>query len=255
MCTGAEIGLILAATGAATNTANQYAASRKQDKLAAQGIRQQGDIQRQASSRTRQHLEEFAGSTPQAEQAKSLEGFMDALRQSRSSAEGDLPAVGAANPRFAEDVSAGRQQVGQESGERAARMSRIDAPMYQRQREGSQFLRTSADVGELGRQSSAQDFLTRLRVSAAQPNPWVGAAGSLMQGIGGAMALAPPAAAAGAPGTAAMANPSGFGAAAKAATAPSLAAPTTLAGATSPTLMNNQFLAALRRSLNPYGGP
>ena len=255
MCTGAEAGLILAAAGAATNTANNYAAARKQDRIAAQGIRRQSDLQREASRRAGQHLEEFSGSTPAGEQSQSLEGFMNALRQSRQSTEGDLPAVGAANPRFAEDVSAGRQRVGEQASERAGRLSRIDAPMYQRQREGSQFLRTSADVGELGRQSSAQDFLTRLRVSAAQPNPWVGAAGSLMQGIGGAMALAPPAAAAGAPGTAAMANPSGFGAAAKAATAPSLAAPTTLAGATSPTLMNNQFLAALRRSLNPYGGP
>ena len=244
MCIGAEAGLILAAAGAATNTANNYAAARKQDRIAAQGIRRQSDLQREASRRAGQYLEEFSGSTPQAEQAKSLEGFMDALRQSRSSAEGDMPAVGAANPRFAEDVSAGRQQVGQESGERAARMSRIDAPMYQRQREGSQFLRTSADVGELVRQSSAQDFLSKLRVASTRPNPYIGAAGSIMQGVGTAAALAPPAAAAGAPGTAATA-----------ATAPSLAAPTTLAGATSPTLMNNKFLAALQRILNPYGGP
>jgi hypothetical protein len=283
MCTGAEIGMILAAAGTATNSMNQYAASRKQDRIAAQGIRQQGDIQRQASARVGQHLEDFAGSTPQAEQAKSMEGFMNALRQSKASTEGDLPAVGAANPRFAEDVSAGRQRVGQEAGERAARMSRIDAPMYQRQREGSQLMRAGGDIGELERQSGAQDFLTRLRVASAQPNPWVNAAGSLMQGVGGAMSLGLGAggAAAGAPGTAAMANPAGFGQAAKLATAPSLAAPTTLAGATNlagfgqaaqlatapslaapttlagatnPALMNNQFLAALRRTLTPYGG-
>jgi hypothetical protein len=182
---------------------------------------------------------------------------MQALRQSQQATDGELPAVGAANERFAEDVSAGRTQVGQEAGARAGRLARIDAPAYQRMRETADLMRTGADLGELGRQSGMQDFLTRLRVSAAQPNPWVGAAGSIMQGVGSAMALAPAAggaAAAGAPTTAAAANPAGFYHGAQALSAPSLAAPTTLAGATSPTLMKDQFLAALRRRVNPYGG-
>lgn len=243
MCTGAEAGLILAAAGAATNTANNYAATRKQDRIAAQGIRKQGDLQREASRRAGQYLEEFAGSSPAGEQAQSLEGFMNALRQSRSSTEGDLPTVGAANSRFAEDVSAGRQRVGEQAGERAGRLSRIDAPMYQRQREGSQLMRTGADLGELGRQSSAQDFLSKLRVASTRPNPYVGAAGSIMQGVGTAMSLGAGSganAAAAAPTTAAAAAPSGFGNAAATLSAPSLAAPTTVAQATAPNLMAAQ---------------
>jgi hypothetical protein len=231
MCTGAEAGLIMAAAGTATGAANQYAANRSQDKAAAAGIRRQAELQRQASGRAMQHVNEFGRSTPQAEEAQSLEGFMNALRASQASTEGSLQPVGAANQRFAEDVTAGRGQIGQESGARAGRMAVLDAPMLQRLREGQQFNTAAGDIGELSRQSTAEDFLTRMRVASRQPNPWVGAAGNIMQGVGGAMAMMPPAGAAPAAGLA--------------------GAPTT-AAAVSPQGMSTDFLARLRAQQNPF---
>ena len=228
MCTGAEIGLILAASGAAINTGNQYAAARKQDQLAARGIKNQGEIQKKASSRLNEQLTDFSQSDPSAERAQALQGYANALRGSQESTEGALPMVGAANPRFAENVGQQRGAINSELGTRAGRMASIDAPMLQRLREGQQMNRTSADLGEFNRQSGAEDFLTRLRVAAAQPNPWVGAAGSIMQGVGTGMAMMPP------------------GAAATTAGAPATAA------AVSPTAMTNQTLQGVRVANNPF---
>lgn len=225
----ATLGLVLAATGTGVNTYNQQRALSKQDKAAAQGIRQQSELQRQASGRTMQHVDEFARSDPSAEQAQSLDGFMNALRASQNSTEGSLRPVAGANPRFAEDVAASRQGLGQESAARAGRMSAIDAPMLQRLRERQQFNTAATDIGELGRQSDATDFLTRLRVNSIQPNPWLGAAAGIMQGAGTGMAM-------------------GLGAKA----APSLAGAPTTAAAVSPTGMTADMLARLKKAQNPF---
>lgn len=230
MCTGAEIGLILSAAGTATGAANQQRALRKQDRAAAQGLRSQGELQRQAANRATSELQDFSRSGPEGEQAASLDAYMNALRASQPSTEGSLPGVAMANPRYAEDVADSRQRVGADSAARAGRASVIDAAGMQRLREGQGIGRASAEIGELGRQSNAEDYLTRLRVAGIQPNPWVGAAGQIMQGVGGAMAMMPP------------------GAAAPAAT------PMTTAAA-APQGMTRDFLENLRRQQNPFGGP
>lgn len=211
MCTGAEVGLILAGAGTAAGAYNQDRALRKQDRAAAEGLRRQAEMQRQASGRAMQHIGEFAQSSPAAEQRQSADAYMNAIRAARPSTEGSLQAgPGAAPARFAEDVSAGRDLLATEGAGRASRMATIDAPMLQRLREGQQFNTAATDIGELERRSQAEDFLTRLRVSGIRPNPWVGAASSIARGVGGAMALMPAGAAAGTPVTAAAAAPGGM---------------------------------------------
>lgn len=227
MCTGAELGLILAGTGAATNAYNQNRALRKQNQATAQGIRDQGELQRQAAGRTMGAIDQFAQSGPEQAQRQNLDAYLAALRGSQRETEGSLPMVGAANPRFAEDVSAARQATGAEARDRAGVLARIDAPGLQRMNEQFALGRAGADLGELQRQSGAQDFLTKLKVASIQPNPWLGAAGQIMQGIGGAMALMPAAGAAGA------------------------AAPTTAAAA-SPAGLQQGFLTNLRNAQNPF---
>jgi hypothetical protein len=199
MCEPATMGLLLAAAGTGTQMLGQQSALRRQDRTLAEGLRRQAELQRQAAGRTMEHIEGFGESGPEQDEARSREAFMQALRAAQEPAEGGLPGVPGASPRYAEDVAAGRGQVMGEAGERAGRLATIDAPTHQRLREAAQLGRTGFDVGELGRQSQAQDFLARLRASGQQPNPWIQAAGSLMQGMGTGMAMRPPAMAAAVP--------------------------------------------------------
>ena len=229
MCTGAEVGLILSAVGTAAGAANQQRALRRQDRAAAQGLRNQGELQRKSANRATSELRDFSRSGPEGEQAASLDAYMNALRESQSSTEGSLPGVAMANPRYAEDVANSRQRVGADAAARAGRASVIDGAGMQRLREGQGIGRASAEIGELGRQSNAEDYLTRLRVAGIRPDPWVSAAAQIMQGVGGGMAM-------------------GLGSAASTAGAP------TTAAAVAPQGMTNSFLDNLRMQQNPFGG-
>ena len=208
MCDPATIGLILSAAGTGVGVVNQQGALRKQDKVAAQGIRKQQDLQREANARARGQVDEFSQSSPAGEQRQTLEAYMNALRATQPSAEGGMESMGAVNPRFAEQVSGQQADMAARSGADARNMSVIDAASLQRLREGQGINRAASDLGAIGRTSEAEDFLNRLRVSSVQPNPWIGAAGNIMQGAGMMMGMGAPAA----PTTAAAANPAGMAA-------------------------------------------
>lgn len=189
MCDPVTAGLVLTAVGGGTSYINEQNALKRQDRQAAEGIRRQGELSRKSNMRVNDQVQDIAGSTGEAERAQSLEGFLNALRQSDESATGGLPGVAGANARYAEDVEAGRSKVRTEGTERAGRLSRIDAPLYQRMNEGHRVGRTAQDVGELGRQSTAEDYLTRLRVAAEQPNALIGALAKTLQGVGSGLTM------------------------------------------------------------------
>ncbi len=189
MCDPVTAGLILTAVGGGTQFVNNQAALRRQDRQAAEGIRRQGEIQRGANERVGAQIEDIATSTGETERAQALEGFLDALRVADSTTTGALPTVPGANQRFAESVEANTAALRGEGEARAGRLARIDAPRFQRIREQGRVGRTASDLGELGRQSRAEDFLTQLRVASEQPNEFINALGSIMQGAGSVIAL------------------------------------------------------------------
>lgn len=186
MCTGAELALIATAASTATKAVNANQAMRRQDEQLARGIREQSRLQREANQRVGEQIEDIEGSTGAAERAESLAGFQNALRRSDESATGAIgggdAAVGAANPRFAERVSQGEAQVRGDALARAGRLARIDAPTFQRMNENARFGRAVTDIGEIGRQSDAADFIARLRASEERPNPWIDAIADVVQG-------------------------------------------------------------------------
>jgi hypothetical protein len=233
MCTGAEIGLILAATGTGVGAINQQGAMRKQDRSAARGVREQAEFQRQANARMQQELAGLQQSGPQPEQAQSMDAYMNALRAAQPGVEAGFQAPGTVNPRFAELVSGQRQDMGGIAGGTARDMSVMDAAMLQRLREGQSQNRAVSDLGRIGGDAAGADYLNRLRTASIRPNPWVGAAGSIMQGVGSAMAMMPP----------------------KAAAAGAAAGAPTTAAAVSPAGMTQDMLARLRGLQNPFSNP
>lgn len=210
MCTGAEIGLILAAAGTGTGLVNERAAAKAQDRQAALGIQRQSALRRQAGARAGEQVESFRESGPEESQAAALASFQEALRRAQPEADTAFFEGGAVNPRFAEDVAERQATLGDEVQDTAGRLAMIDAPRLQRQNEQIQMGRTQSDLGQLADRSQTEEFLNRMRIASRQPNPWVNGLSQLMQGVGTAMAMGTPAAAGGAPATAAATTPAGL---------------------------------------------
>ncbi len=189
MCDPVTAGLILSAAGGGAKFVNNQAALKRQDRQAAEGIRRQGRIQRNANQKVGAQIEDIAASDGTAERTESLDGFINALRAADDSTTGALPNISGANQRFAENVSAGKAAINKSSGERAGRLSRIDAPRFQRINEQGRVGRTASDLGEDSRRSRAEDFLTQLRIASERPNEFINALGSVAQGAGSALTL------------------------------------------------------------------
>ena len=192
MCDPITAGLILTAVSGGAEAVNTNQALRRQDKQAAEGIRRQGVIQSGASARIGEQIEDVVQSTGESERKQSLDGFLNALRNSSDATEGALDPVLAANPRFAERVSGGKSELRTLGAEQAGRLSRIDAPIFQRQAEAGRLGRTAVDINEFGRQSTMEDFLTRLRIASEQPNPLVSVLSKVGKGVGSALTLRVP---------------------------------------------------------------
>lgn len=189
MCDPVTLGLLLTAGSGGASAVNQNQALRRQDRQAAEGIRRQGEISRRAGQRVDDQISDVAGATGEEQKDQALNGFLNVLRASRGATEGALNPVAAASPRFAERVSAGKADLTALGENRADLLSRIDGPLRLRQSEGDDFRRTAGDLGELRRQSSAEDFLTRLRVSEERPNEFIEALAGVGKGVGSVLTL------------------------------------------------------------------
>jgi len=189
MCEPATIGLIISAVSGGASAVNQNQAFRRQDRAAAEGIRKQGKIQSKTDQSVNAQIKDIQDSAGAKERADSLEGFLNAIRDSKDAVEGTVDPIAAANPRFAERVSGVKANTARLGTEQAGRLSRIDAPLLQRQAEGDRIGRTVGDVNEFVRQATAEDFLTRLRVASQRPNEFVEALAGVGKGVGSALTL------------------------------------------------------------------
>ena len=189
MCDPVTAGLILTAVGGGTKAINQQVSLRRQDKTAAEGIREQGKLQEKANIKLNEQIADIASSTGEAERTEALEGFLNTLRESQdlTGAEADPLALG--GQRFAERVGAGEAATRAAGTERAGRLSTIGAAGEQRRRETGRVAGTASALSEFERQSQAKDFITRLRVASKRPNPLVSALGTTLQGAGSIVAL------------------------------------------------------------------
>jgi hypothetical protein len=184
---------ILTALGTGISAKQQHDVTKRQDEAAAAGIRQQGATQQQANAEVNAQIDDLARSNADAERQASNADFMTSLSRARAAAGASIPPVFGASSRYAGDVAAADQQSLATGAKVADLMARINAPSLQREREGLRGQRTGVDLGVLGRNSSATDFLTQLRARSIRANPWVSAGASMLTGAGVGMAGATPA--------------------------------------------------------------
>lgn len=180
----AWIGTALAAAGSGAQAYNTKKTADDQGRVAVQGIKAQQAKQREIDARLSDEVSNLEGSSPEDEQAQSMEQFMQQLRASRESA-GGTQTVG--SQRYGQDTQASRAGIGNYGEKVAGILSRIQAAGEQRRNEGFSLNRAGSDVSGTAREAQGADFLNRLRMANTQRNPWVDAAGQVAQGAGSGM--------------------------------------------------------------------
>lgn len=180
---------ILSAVGTGAQMVNQNQARRDQDRIAADSLRRNAEANRRGGERVAQEVQRIADSGPEAEQAAAQDDFMAALKQSQLKQGGDaLGGPTGGSSRFAEDLDLARTSAAAEGRQLANRTARIDAPQFQRVREGAGFTNTGVDLSLIDDRARGADFLNRLRLARVQPNPGVDALGEGLTAFGGAFA-------------------------------------------------------------------
>lgn len=185
--TGTALALGLAAASAGLQYHNTQRTARRQDQQAAEGIRNQSRVQREADAKVNDKVDELSGSTSGDERRRALDSYVAALRRGRGKTQsGFAPAFGsAAFQEGAEDAALGVEDFGLT---RAGLMSRMDAPTLQRQGEAVSTGHLATDIGRIGRESSGQRFIDDLRLRAIRRNAGLDLASGLLSAAGGAVA-------------------------------------------------------------------
>ena len=185
----------------------QYMDARQQRKkantIALQSLQSNSKRQQQADARTAQLLDETSKSTPAAERSSLLSGFLSQLVQARPDAQAGI-AAGGGGDAYARDAASAALGIDQKGREFADLASRLDAPRYQRIREGRNRADAGIDLSLIGGQQRDADRLTQTRMGGVQSSPWLQAlaavAGGVAKGYSGGTASA-----------AASSEPVGFG--------------------------------------------
>lgn len=183
---GQAIPYVIMAAAAGAQHYNTERTARRQDQQAAEGIRQQGRLQRDADARVGQEVESLAASNAADERRQRLEDYMTSLRRNQSTmGEGLAPMIG--SDAFREDSARGLADATSQTERTAGLMSRMDAPMMQRQGEAFGYGNLATDIGLIGRRSAGDAFINDLRLRGIRRNPWIDFGSQVAMNSAGAM--------------------------------------------------------------------
>lgn len=177
------LALALAIGSALVGGYNTSKTAKKQDRIAAQGIRDQAEQQRKANARMNETLKTFEESDAGSIEDELSSRYSQAMLQKRGQALAGVNGVGDAGEEWADSGIASTLARSGLFGDLAAG---IDAPIDQRQAEGIERTDLGSDLGVYGRNSNAIDYLTRLRSAGVQRNPWLDILSAGMSGFAGA---------------------------------------------------------------------
>lgn len=181
------IPLVLAAAGGTASAVNARNVAKKNEQIQARGIAAQARRQEQADARISDEIRAQNASTPEEERAEALGQFTDTLRNAKASAEGggDVPMGSDRYQTESVDAKADIQDYG---GKLADIVSRINAPLRQRENEAQSRNRTASDVAGIARNAEGDAWLTQLMASSVTPNTGLSIAAPLLQGAASATA-------------------------------------------------------------------
>jgi len=174
--------IIMSVVGTGLSMANQQATQHQQDKIAAQGIMRQGQLNDQADQKVSALTKSLSESDPQQAIDSSKASYMKALMSAAPTQQGALPAVPGASKKYSAALAGANANVKQFGDTQSTIMAHTDAPTLQRMSEQIGIGRTAGDLGLLQNQSVGQNTATQYGVKSLHANPWIDAAAGLIQG-------------------------------------------------------------------------
>lgn len=177
--------IVLAAASTAATVANTRSTARKQDNIAAEGIRKQAKTQSDANARLNRTLQAAQESNPDDVQKKAQEQYMAAIRRQQGQATKGLKASGIGSADYSESAGKAANDSVDYASTIGNLMSRIDAGAAQRLNEQFSYGNLGMDLDVLNRNVGQDDFLTRLRLQGVRRNPWLDAGAAAASGYAG----------------------------------------------------------------------
>lgn len=155
--------------------------AKKQDNIAAQGIRQQGENQRKVNKSLNKTLDDTEKSNPNGAKKKANDAYLQAIQAAMGGANKNLVGNSALGE-FNDGAEAASWQAQDYAGNIAGLLSRVDAGTQQRQAEGNLLGDFTMDANRLGGDIQGDAFLNRLRMGGVRRNPYLDAAAGVAQG-------------------------------------------------------------------------
>lgn len=191
MCYGTEaiyISAALAAAGAATSSYASSQQLKSQDKIAAEGILKQGQLQKQGEAEASTQIGQLAKSNAATQKTSSdqLAAYQKALQQGSGITSSDNPNVPGASKAY---KSATTQATGGASdyvNKIANSAATTQGTQLERVDENTQMGATAGNLGILNNEANEQNYLTKLKVQSTQANPWLKGLGTLLSVAGAA---------------------------------------------------------------------
>ena len=185
MATSTAIALAAAAAAAGGSYYNTQQTAKHQDEAAADSIRNQSLLQKQADAKVNDTVHDLQGSTSADAKAQRLDDYLNVLRANKGKQEQGLtPNIGSQT--FQTDSTVRAANSDDYAAKTAGLMARMDAPQIQRQNEGFGYGNLATDLNLVGRQAQGQSFLDQLRLNAIRRNAKIDLASSLLMSGAGA---------------------------------------------------------------------
>lgn len=170
--------LVMAAVAGGTTYVNEKNTAKRQDNQLAANLRQQGQLQQDANKKTGDLIQKTAASNDTGAKSSLLQDFMTQMQQKQGNATRPLDQVGNVSGAFTQAANDATLGVSQYGSKNAGLLSSIDAPNLQRRAEATDLSRFGTDLGQIKRQSAADQFLSQMRLQGIRRNPWLSAVSS-----------------------------------------------------------------------------
>jgi len=175
------------AAGAGISAYSQNQQMRRQDNIAAQGIRDQAALQSQAQTGVQKTIQKVGANNAAneaANKAATQAQYLDALRRAAPVQDNAVQSTPGSSARYAKgvvDAQAANKAFG---ANQAGLLARTDAPQLTQLQDQQTIGDAATKLGLLNDTSNNQNNLTKLQVGAVQQNPWLSAASQLLSGAG-----------------------------------------------------------------------
>jgi len=161
----------IAIIGAGVNYHNTEQTKKRQDNELGLQIQQRAARQDEADKEVMKTVAERAANSGDSARSSMLDQYMNQVRAAQGSATTGLRQVGGVSDAYRQAANDAALGISDYAGDTASLMSRIDAPVRQRQGEAQQNAQLSTALSLIGNRSAGQDFLSNLRLQGIRRNP------------------------------------------------------------------------------------